>query len=210
MLRISHKNYGENKMRLILIGLLLSSFTFAGAINYTPTNFTGDKKEVREVFEKLWYKFKTWDHFHCYRRAQVLVNQFVHLGVKPVKIFYFRGSKDTLPKNWYYHVAPAIYYNSELIVMDRGLFERAAYATDWLDALSRKSNCVEFDTYEEFKAQKKQVDCGYIISSMYTFGPKSLDEDRTEFVKWELEDSLDSMTRRNRKKYRALYPWLNQ
>jgi hypothetical protein len=184
----------------------MTNITFAGALNYTPTNFTGEREEVIDLFKSLWSKFKSWDHFHCYRRAQVLAHQFVHLDVMPVKVFYFRGNKDTLPRDWYYHVAPAVYHKDKLVIMDRGLFEYPSYGTDWINTLSQKSNCVEFDKYKDFLDKKKVVDCGYIVSSMYNFGPKSLDEDRTEFVRWELEDSLKSMTKRKRKKFRALYP----
>ena len=192
---------------LILLILLTSQLSFSGTLNYTPTNFTGEKQEIRNLFTKLWSKFKSYDHFHCYRRAQVLANQFVHLDVKPVKIFYFRGSKDTLPRNWYYHVAPAVYYKGELVVMDRGLLEQATAAQDWLDALSENSNCVEFKTYKAFLDVKNQVDCGYVVTSMFNYGPRDLDENREEFVRWELNDSLDAMSNRKAKKYRSLYPW---
>lgn len=194
------------KQITFILFLILGFSAFAGPINYTPTNFTGDKQEVRDLFDQMWSKFKSWDYFHCYRRAQVLVHQLDLMDIKPVKVFYFRGSKATLPRNWYYHVAPAVYYKGEVVIMDRALFEAPSYGKDWIDALSDKSNCIEFEKYEDFKANKKNVDCGFIVTSMYTFGPRSLDEDRSDFVRWELIDSLDSMTRRNRKKFLREFP----
>jgi hypothetical protein len=188
---------------LFLVFISLS--VFAKTPHYTPTNFNGSKEEVRELFDNLWDNFKSFDNFHCYRRAHVITNQMQVMGVDSVKVFYFRGNKQTLPLQWYYHVAPAVYYKNELVVMDKALIGGATRLNDWIDALSEKSNCIEFEVYSEFLKVADQVECGFIVSSIYNYGPRDLDEDKTQFDPAEIFDVMKSISPFKRKKYRRLY-----
>jgi hypothetical protein len=193
-------------MKIFSLALLFISLSvIAKAPQYTPTNFNGSKEEVRDLFDSLWDKFKSMDNFHCYRRAHVLSNQMQVMGIDSVKVFYFRGSKETLPMNWYYHVAPAVYYKNEIVVMDKALIGGATHLQDWLDALSEKSQCVEFESYSEFLKVKNQVECGYIVSSMFNYGPRDLDESKLNFDPSEMYDAMKAIPTFKRKKYERLY-----
>lgn len=194
------------KILLTYTLVLFSSLSFAGTINYTPTNFQGESKEVSELFDQLWSKFKTFDYYHCYRRAHVLANQMVSMGLSPIKVFFFKGNKETLDIDWYYHVAPAVYYKGRIVVLDKGLLPVPLWDDEWLKIMGNRSRCVEFKKYSDFKKEKENVPCGYIISSMYNYGPNDIDEDRIEFNGKELLDSMFSMRKRQRRKYQKLYP----
>lgn len=197
---------GARIMKKILLFLAIISFNAFGA-DFTPTNFTGSKDEVRTLFSTLWKDFKQFDNFHCYRRAHVVAHQMNSMQVKSMKAFFLRGDKLKMPLDWWYHVAPMVYYQGNGVVMDRGLLEGATHLEDWLLALSKGKQCKEIQSMNEYRSLKGQEHCFFMIVPMYYYGPEQL-EDLTldSFVMEDLQDMLFSLPARKRDNYQALYP----
>lgn len=190
--------------KLILLCLLITLPSFA----YEPTNFTGSKEEVRGLFDGLWSKFKSFDNYHCYRRAHILSYQLKQeKNINTMKVFFFKGDKLELPMNWYYHVAPMIYFQDEAVVLDRGLFEGATYLSDWLMAFSEGQACKEVQSMDEYRQFKPIEKCLYMIVPMYYYTPSDLEQlSMDSFLKTDLMDMLFALPRRMRQKYRYIYP----
>jgi hypothetical protein len=193
-------------MKKLVFALLFISLNLSAAA-FNPTNFTGTKDEVRDLFSKLWGDFKDYDNFHCYRRAHILSYQMSKMNINSMKVFFFKGDSMRMPMDWYYHVAPMIYYHGEGVVMDKGLFKGATTLVDWLDAFGEGKKCLEVASMDEYRANVKTQNCLYMIVPMYYYGPLSLEELKTEaFDGVELSDMLMSLPRRQRDDYLELYP----
>jgi hypothetical protein len=193
-------------MKSLFIFILLSSFN-ARASDFVPTNFTGTKEEVRDLFSRMWGDFKDYDNFHCYRRAHVLSYQLSKMNINSMKVFFFKGESLTMPKDWYYHVAPMIYYHGEGVVMDKGLFKGATTLKDWLFAFGEGKPCLEVRSMEEKRSNSKTQHCMYMIVPMYYYGPLDLEVLSAEtFHPNDLSDMLISLPRRQRGNYETLYP----
>lgn len=193
-------------MKKLLAFLLLISINVKAA-DFTATNFTGTKEEVREVFSRMWGDFKSYDNFHCYRRAHVLSYQLSTMNINTMKAFFFKGESLKMPKDWYYHVAPMVYYQGEGVVMDKGLFEGATTLKDWLFAFGEGKSCREIKSMDEYRANIKTEHCMYMIVPMYYYGPLDLEElTATDFAGEDLSDMLESLPRRKVNSYLKQYP----
>jgi hypothetical protein len=193
-------------MKFALALLLAISFQLKAA-EYTPTNFTGDKEEIRDLFDNLWSSFKEMDNFHCYRRAHVLSYQMSKMEINSMKVFFLRGDKLRMQMNWYYHVAPLVYYNGEGIVLDRALLEGATFLEDWLKAFGDEHQCLEVKSMDEYREKKVYQYCLYLIVPMYYYGPLDLEElNITSFRVEDLRDMIYALPQRKRDDYVALYP----
>lgn len=190
-----------------LIAILFLLSLNVQASEFVPTNFTGTKEEVREVFNRMWSDFKDFDNFHCYRRAHILSYQLSKMNINSTKVFFFKGESLTMPKGWYYHVAPMVYYLGEGVVMDKGLFKGATTLKDWLFAFGEGKTCLEVKSMEEKRANAKTQHCMYMVVPMYYYGPLDLEELTIEsFQSEDLSDMLMSLPRRARDDYERLYP----
>lgn len=197
-------------LRYILFSFLISISLFAQEteinFDYEITNFSGDKQEVRDLFSSLWSRFKSYDNYHCYRRAHVLANQMKHKEILSAKVFIFLGSQMRREVNWWYHVAPLVKFKNEEVVMDRGLFDGPTYLSDWLESFSGPDGCKQIHSYSEYSEQTGVKECMYIIAPMYHYGPSTLKENMNSFDQAQLSDSIFSIPRRHRKKYIYNYP----
>lgn len=192
-------------MKIIFSFLLLLSVQTSFA--FEATNFTGTKEEVRSYFQTLWGKFKNYDNFHCYRRAHILSYQMSKSNINSMKVFFFKGDKLKMPHDWYYHVAPMVYYKGEGLVMDKGLFEGATFLKDWLEAFGEGHACREITSMDERKKYQASEHCMYMLVPMYYYGPLSLEKlDKTDFEYSDLQDMLFSLTKRQRNIYLNQYP----
>lgn len=186
--------------------LLLISLNVKAA-DFTATNFTGTKEEVRDVFSRMWGDFKDYDNFHCYRRAHILSYQLSKMNINTMKAFFFKGEALKMPKDWYYHVAPMVYYQGEGVVMDKGLFKGATTLADWLFAFGEGKSCLEVKSMDEYRANYKTQHCMYMIVPMYYYGPLDLEDLTLEtFAGEDLSDMVLSLPRRKRDDYLKLYP----
>lgn len=194
-------------MKNILILFFILSTQLAAANELKNiTNFTGDKDEVRELFDLLWGRFKSFDNYHCYRRAHILSYQLEKENIISGKAFFFKGDKHEMPKNWYYHVAPYILYNGEEVVLDKGLFDGATYLKDWLLAFSENNKCLRIYSYDEYLKNKSSEICMYFLAERFYYGPLNLKENLNSYNNADLADMLFSLSPRMRKKYLNLYP----
>ena len=197
-------------MKKLLALLLVVTFNVQ-ASDFVATNFTGTKEEVREVFSKMWGDFKSYDNFHCYRRAHILSYQLDKMNIKTMKAFFFKGAALKMPMDWYYHVAPMVYYNGEGVVMDKGLFKGATTLADWLHAFGEGRKCLEVKSMDEYRANYKTETCMYLIVPMYYYGPLDLEDLTAEkFAEEDLGDMLESLPRRARNSYLKQYPLTQQ
>lgn len=193
-------------MKKLFAFLLLISLNVK-AQDFVATNFTGTKEEVREVFASMWGDFKDFDNFHCYRRAHILSYQLSKMNINTMKVFFFKGESLKMPKDWYYHVAPMVYYQGEGVVMDKGLFKGATTLKDWLFAFGEGKTCRELKNMNEYRANIKTEHCMYMIVPMYYYGPLDLEDLTAEtFAAEDLSDMLLSLPRRQRDDYQKLYP----
>ncbi|MCT4643290.1 MAG: protein-glutamine glutaminase family protein [Bacteriovoracaceae bacterium] len=195
-------------MQKLYFILLFSLSAFS--INYEPTHFSGDRQEVRNLFNSLWSKYKEYKNFHCYRKAHIISYQMKQNNINPVKVFVFNGDRATLPMNWWYHVAPAVYYKNKIVIMDRGLLDGASLLEDWLEAFTGHKTCTQVSDMYEYKQRKPFEKCLYIISDMYQYMPKDLyDFPKQSFEKNDYYDMGFVMSKRHRKRYFSLYPHKN-
>jgi len=193
-------------MKKLILFLLLISLNVR-ASDFVPTNFTGSKEEVRDLFADLWSDFKDFDNFHCYRRAHLLSYQMSKMNINSMKVFFFKGDSLRMPMDWYYHVAPMVYYNGEGVVMDKGLFKGATTLKDWLDAFGEGKKCLEVKGMDEYRASVKTEHCLYMVVPMYYYGPLSLESLTAEtFAVEDIQDMLFSLPRRGRDNFQRLYP----
>jgi hypothetical protein len=193
-------------MKKFLVFLLLISINVR-ASDFVPTNFTGTKEEVRNLFSSLWTDFKDFDNFHCYRRAHLLSYQMSKMNINSMKVFFFKGDSLRMPRDWYYHVAPMIYYQGNGVVMDKGLFKGATTLEDWLFAFGEGKKCLEVKSMEEYRTNVKVQHCLYMVVPMFYYGPLSLEELTTEAFNLEdLQDMLFALPRRKMDDYERLYP----
>lgn len=186
---------------------LLILITINHAYAFEPTNFNGSKQEIRTLFEDLWSKFKSFDNYHCYRRAHILANQMdQEFKVKSMKVFFFKGDKLKMPMDWYYHVAPLVYHKETPVVLDKGLFDGATYLSDWLESFGEGHTCKEITSMDEYRKLKSTEHCMYFIVPMYYYSPKDLESlELNKFINTDLSDMLFSLPRRQRQKYRSIY-----
>jgi len=174
---------------------------------FEPTNFNGSKQELRSFFDSLWGKFKSFDNYHCYRRAHVLANQMSKEDINSMKVFFFKGNKLRMAMDWYYHVAPMVYYKNEPVVLDKGLFEGATYLSDWLESFGEGHSCKEITSMDEYRKLKSSEYCMYFIVPMYYYSPKDLETLNIEkFKTTDLNDMLFSLPKRQRNRYLNKYP----
>ena len=191
-------------MKTIILIILIS---MSNAFAFEATNFTGSKQELRSFFDNLWGKFKSFDNYHCYRRAHVLANQMDKDDIKSMKVFFFKGNKLRMAMDWYYHVAPMVYYKDVPVVLDKGLFEGATYLEDLLHSFGEGNACKEISSMDEYRELKKTEYCMYFIVPMYYYSPKDLESlNLSSFEKSDLNDMLFSLPKRQRRKYLSKFP----
>lgn len=192
-------------MRKLLLALFALSLNL-NASEFVAANFTGTKEEVRDVFSNMWGDFKDFDNFHCYRRAHVLSYQLSKMNIYSMKAFFFKGEALKMPKHWYYHVAPMVYYKGEGVVMDKGLFKGASTLADWLYAFGEGKPCLEVKSMDEYRAHYKTQHCMYLIVPMYYYGPVDLENLTAKtFSEDDLLDMLLSLPKSKRALYTKLY-----
>ncbi len=197
-------------MKIFSIFILLSSLTFASDIigDFEVTDYSGSKQELRNVFNKAWGDFKSWDNNHCYRRAHVISYHLKKkLNINTYKVFFFWGARASENHNWWYHVSPAVTYKGDVVTLDKGLVEGATYLEDWTEALSGSKNCLEIYDYKEYKKRYNSETCMYMVTPMHYYGPLDLEsysnnhESIITFRDWDLDDMLFSLSRRSRRNY---------
>ena len=189
------------KILLIIIAVSFSQLSFSN-LESPITNFQGSKEEVRTLFDSLWGKFKSFDNFHCYRRAHILSYEMEQKNIISGKVFFFKGEKLEMPKNWYYHVAPYVLHEGSEVVLDKGLFEGATYLSDWLTAFGDGNKCLRVYSYDDYLKSKKSEICMYFLVSRYFYGPLNLQSSELDHYNPEdLTDMLFALSPRMRKKY---------
>ena len=77
------------------------------------------------------------------------------MNINSMKVFFFKGGSLRMPLDWYYHVAPMIYYQGEGVVMDKGLFKGATTLIDWLDAFGEGKKCLQVKSMNELVEFRK-------------------------------------------------------
>jgi hypothetical protein len=194
-----------SKLKTFLLLALLSFSAFAQGPR--ATNFTGEKQELREVFDQLWGNFKDFDNSHCYRRAHVLSYQMTKMNITSEKVFVFFGKELELSKHWWYHVAPLVYYRGEGVVLDKGLFKGATFLSDWIFSFGEGKKCEEIFSMDEYRSKIKTSYCLYLVAPMHYYSPASLESlDLQKFEKDDLYDMIFSLGISARKKYLSKYP----
>ena len=190
-------------MKSIILIILVS---MSSAQSFEPTNFDGSKQELRSFFDGLWGRFKSFDNYHCYRRAHVLANQMSKEDINSMKVFFFKGNKLRMAMDWYYHVAPMVYYKNEPVILDKGLFEGATYLSDWLQSFGEGHSCKEITSMDEYRKLKSSEYCMYFIVPMYYYSPKDLEIlNIDKFKTADLKDMLFSLPKRQRNRYLNKY-----
>lgn len=66
-----------------------------------------------------------------------------------MKVFFYKDKKLRMPMDWYYHVAPLVYYQEEGVVFDKGIFMGATYLSDWLESFGEGKKCIEIETMDQ-------------------------------------------------------------
>ena len=109
-------------------------------------------------------------------------------------VFFYKDKKLRMPMDWYYHVAPLVYYQEEGVVFDKGIFMGATYLSDWLESFGEGKKCIEIETMDQKRALYDSVHCMYMIVSMYYYSPKDLEDlTLTDFNRSDLGDMVYSI-----------------
>ena len=169
----------------------------AGPVTLATDNFVlRDIKEQGLTASSLFKKMRGFglvDFSICANRAHVWAYDFQQKNIDSAKIFLFftKKSGNNIYLTWWYHVAPVINENGELLVMDKTLRNRPESTAKWLSKISDTNRCYEIkdedtDLLQRIYAgvtfpavtspERGHYDCYYrIMPSGYWF-PRSIAE----------------------------------
>jgi len=150
-------------MKIALLAIVLSFSALAEDLKlndyswWTVTDITSKNLTAKSLFKRMDREFIKTKSSICSNRALMWANDFKRdHDLNTAKIFLFYTKKEETPttfniKTWWYHVAPVVNENSNLLVLDAGFpgFVNGPLTTgEWLKKFVRSSNCKEINANE--------------------------------------------------------------
>jgi hypothetical protein len=181
---------------------------------FIPTNVDGQEK-AQEIFDSL--NDKTKRRSQCFNRAHIWSkSMWDNYKIKSMKIFIFYTKKfrEEVSDKWWFHVAPMINVNGELMVMDREFTRTPKTAEQWERIFTKKMNnpgyrCIKMDNISTYYENNNYYNefCNIEYSSMYHWGPNDLKraaktgEIQTSWKDWKIKTA----SKQGFKKWRKVY-----
>lgn len=185
---------------IVVFIFVISPLKVMGANQFKIKDFNWNLSDVssynlspEEIFNNMDRDFINVNSAICSNSAHMWTYDFHReYQLQSGKIFVFytqKNSRDGL-KNWWYHVAPIIYHQQELWVLDRGypgLIQGPQSPSEWFHFFVKETACKEIKANEEEIIKllfKKQVlpqettygkhDCYYKITPEFVWTPSNL------------------------------------
>jgi hypothetical protein len=183
--------------KIFYLVVLLWGFS-AMAQLYTPSASELTEAEAQELFAELKLEDTKMDpKSECFERAHMwaLRAEKRHaIAMEKVYLFFtykfqmrhLVTSRFGRPFTWWFHVAPAVRVNGELMVMDASFTDRPLSVNDWARSLMRDpEDCVELQALEEYSRDRnasagyRYVDrvrnqCYFIAAPRYFYQPMEM------------------------------------
>lgn len=182
---------------------------------YEPT-VVKTREELMRLFRSTTPASKFFARSQCFRRAHHWsYDLWMDSKIKSMKAFIFFTKKYIREYNydWWFHVAPFVYYAPEGNVPGAGKMNEAVldsmYFTeapvpldDWASAfMENQAKCAEIQKYADFEAVQEKDYCVVRKVPMYYYAPDNVEELDGQgkalqtFESWELEDMTRDMYR---------------
>ncbi|MCE3013811.1 MAG: hypothetical protein LW878_12165 [Proteobacteria bacterium] len=159
-------------MKLIYLCLLALS-TQAFAQLYSPSSSDISEAEAQNLFEVLKNENARMDEkSECHERAHMWALRAGNKHqIKMEKVYLFFTYKFQMrhrvtsrfgrPFTWWFHVAPAVRVNGELMVMDATFTDKPETVNNWARSLMKEpEDCVEMENREQY-AEDRNISEGY-------------------------------------------------
>ena len=174
-------------MKKLLLGIALTITSQSWGQIYTPTAAELTMDEAQNLFTIFKAEnAKMKEHSECFERAHMwsMRADRVH-RIKTEKAFLFFTRKFDMAHNvttwygkafrWWFHVAPAVRVNGELIVMDATFSDKAQTMQEWAQSLMKDPEaCQELINYDDFVTDRNtsnEFQCYYMSTPQYVYGP---------------------------------------
>lgn len=179
-------------MKKFLFSILVFSSLNSFAQLYSPSASEVSMEEAQKVFNELKIENgRMGKHSECSDRAHMWSLRLDRLNnIKTEKVFLFFTSKFNMAKVvttwynakiwWWFHVAPAVRVNGELVVMDATFNDKAQSVQEWAKSLMREpEDCIELrDSMLEYVSERSsntpQQSCYYTSTPQYAYSPMNL------------------------------------
>jgi hypothetical protein len=184
-------------MKVFCLTLLLLS-TQALAQLYTASSSDISESEAQALFEVLKQENERMDEkSECFERAHMwALRADKNHSIKMEKVYLFFTYKFQMrhrvtsrfgrPFTWWFHVAPAVRVNGELMVMDATFNDRPVTVNGWARSLMKEpEDCVEMETREQYAADRNisegyrrtnltKNQCYYIAAPRFFYQPNEM------------------------------------
>ncbi len=168
----------ENKLS---IGLLTEQ------VHIDPIVATS-KSDLFNIFDSVYpYKYYSYDvNDDCFNRAHFWSRTYEHnlssknqrMGTDKVFIFFSQAYTKKYDHNWWYHVAPMVYYQNTNFpyVIDPTFIDDPLSLQQWLEAFDPNTDgrCIEINSLEEYMFYNSRPVCMYLRTSMFSYIPSDL------------------------------------
>jgi hypothetical protein len=179
---------------LVLLGLSCNLY----AQLYTPSASEMGQQEAQELFKKLQNENKRMDEkSECFQRAhmwalraeredKIIMEKVFLLFTYKFQMFHRVTSRLGRPFTWWFHVAPAVRVNGELVVMDPTFVDSPVSVNDWARSLMKEpEDCLELHDKDDYVKdrnitqgykypERAQSQCYYVSTSRFIYQPWEL------------------------------------
>lgn len=149
------------KTILFLIFISLNTFAIDPMTSFHTSN-VNDKEYLLDIFNKMNKNTKRYSQ--CYERAHVWsyqIKQKRNLNTQKMFVYFTRKYQREINGQWWFHVAPGIYFNSELYMLDPEFLKRPVKFEAWkngcIEHAIRKLTPFKINTEKEINALKKEA-----------------------------------------------------
>lgn len=170
---------------------------------FVPTNLAS-MDDAKKLMEEL--RFNSKSRAECFQRAHLWALEMRQMmNAQTQKVFLFFSDRYTRRTgfDWWFHVAPFILVNGVEMVLDPFFFDRPVDMRTWTDRfMDGDPECLVVQSYQEYEAQNKKVDCILRKIPMYYYGPLSVearDKENKLISDWMDDEVIGA--------HRSLVPW---
>jgi hypothetical protein len=172
---------------LFFVAVFVSNLAHAQGLPFASEVTQEEADIIFQELKKENEKMET--HSECFQRAHMWSLRLDRLKeIKTEKVFLFFTRKFEMQRKvtsrwgrpiiWWFHVAPAVRVNGELVVMDATFSQKAESVQDWAKSLMKNpEECVELvnvDDYVQDRNSSGNQQCYYTSTPQYTYAPVDL------------------------------------
>lgn len=182
-----------NSLTVVGVEILSRENKLTTGLLYTPKDslkpiVAKSYYEIFDLFDSVYpYDSRYYDvNDDCFNRAQYWSRTLQHgqaeLGderrTDKVFIFFSQAYTKKFDHNWWYHVAPVVYYGDEDTpwAFDPTFVDEPVTLKEWLYTFDQNTdgNCKEISSVDEYYAYNGEPICMYVVASMYNYVPSDL------------------------------------